>query len=82
MEEKIKNQASIAWENYLVAIKGKPDSDQKRIFCELFRLGLKFQDRDTRHKCAEAVEQVANKEIPGICKTQEACAACINVQAV
>ena len=81
-EEKIKKDAKIAWGNFTKARSAQASVNEEKIFLELFRMALKSQDRDTRHACAEAVEGAALKEAPEICKTQAACAACVNVQAV
>lgn len=81
-EEWIKSQAETEWSNFRALSLGKTEEEQGHIFRELFRMALKTQDRNTRHKCAESVEAVALKEAPDICKTQAACAACMNVQAI
>ena len=58
------------------------NTKEKGVFLELFRMGLKFQDRDTRHACAEAVINIASKEFPDICDVDKAHSACMNVNII
>ena len=81
-EEKIKKDALIAWENFVDNTDYVFLSKEKNLFLELFRMGLKFQDRDTRHKCSEAVLDCASEEFPTICSVTKASQVCMNVQAI
>jgi hypothetical protein len=79
-EERIKEEAKIAWANF-TNMTIENDSEEK-VFLELFRMGLKFQDRSTRHACAEAVLGLANEEFPDICDVSKAHNACMNVNVI
>lgn len=58
------------------------DEKNQTLIMNIFKAHIMEQDRDTRHACAEAVEATALPGAPEICRTQNACSACVNTQAL